>query len=283
MGDTVVQTEWQTGISRLADRVAVVTGASSGNGRAIALRLAQEGASVVIADLSKSARPEGFEADIDVDTDDVILAHDGQATFIEADVCSQSSMDEVAKHAASTYGRLDIWVNNAGVFLGGESIATASFIDESEETFDTTIAVNLRGTWHGCRAAARAMSAQQPLDGGGRGRIVNISSVAAQMGEAASLAYSASKAAVDTLTRNVAMDCAKHLINVNGVAPGYFPTAMNRETWDDTDTLTAYRALHPLPLGTPKDIAAAVAYLASDDASFITGQILPVDGGLLCK
>lgn len=228
-------------------------------------------------DLRKSALPSGFEPDIEVDTDDVILQSGGRAEYVEADVTCSSALKRAAARTVELFGRLDVWVNNAGTFMGLNSL-----LDEREETFDLTLAVNLKGTWFGCRAAVAQMS-QQELEGRSRGRIVNIGSIAGEIGQANISAYSASKGAVHNLTRALAIECAPLQINVNAVAPGYFPTAMNRLFWDDPETLDAVRALHPLPLGTPSDIAAAVAYLASDDAAFVTGVILPVDGGVLAK
>jgi hypothetical protein len=269
--------QWSQRASRLVGRVALVTGSSSGHGRAIALRLAQEGAAVVCADVRKSALPQGFEEDIGVDTDELIRDNGGRAEYVEADVTSASAMDNGAARAVDAFGRLDVWVNNAGIFLG-----LASLLDESEETFDRTLAVNLKGTWLGCRAAVARMREQELL-GRSRGRIVNIGSIAGEIGQGDIGAYSASKGAVHNLTRALAIECASYPINVNAVAPGYFPTAMNRAFWDDPESLAAVQALHPLPLGVPSDIAAAVAYLASDDAAFVTGAILPVDGGVLAK
>jgi NAD(P)-dependent dehydrogenase (short-subunit alcohol dehydrogenase family) len=271
---------WTDGPARLRGRVAVVTGASSGHGRAIALRLAQEGAAVVCADLRKSPLPQGFERDIEVDTDDVIRSHGRQAAFVEADVTSAAALEAAADAAIDAFERLDVWVNNAGVFLG-----MAPLLDESEETFDRTLAINLKGTWLGCRAALARMRAQAEADppARSRGRIVNIGSIAGEIGQADLSAYSASKGAVHNLTRALAIECAPDRINVNAIAPGYFPTAMNRVFWDDPETLAGVQQLHPLPLGVPEDIAATTAFLASDDAAFITGAIVPVDGGVLAK
>jgi len=258
-------------------RVAVVTGSSSGHGRAIALRLAAEGAAVVCVDLKPSARPEGFEEDIAVNTDQLIADRGGRAAYVEADVTSARALDAAATLAVERFGRLDTWVNNAGVFLG-----LASLADEREETFDRTLEVNVKGTWLGCRAALSRMR-DQPLAGRSRGRIINIGSIAGEIGQADISAYSASKGAVHNLTRALAIELAPLQINVNAIAPGYFPTAMNRAFWDDPASLESVRELHPLPLGTPDDIAAAAAFLASDDAAFITGTITPVDGGVLAK
>jgi NAD(P)-dependent dehydrogenase (short-subunit alcohol dehydrogenase family) len=261
----------------LDGRVALVTGSSSGHGRAIALRLAAEGAAVVCLDVRKSALPAGFEDDIDVDTDDVIRDGGGRAEYVEADITSGAALEDAADRAVSSFGRLDVWVNNAGVFLG-----LTSLLDENEERFDQTVEVNLKGTWLGCRVAVARMRDQEVI-GRSRGRVVNVGSIAGEIGQADIGAYSASKGAVHNLTRALAIECAPALINVNAIAPGYFPTAMNRAFWDDPASLAAVEELHPLPLGTPDDIAAAAAFLASDDAAFITGAILPVDGGVLAK
>lgn len=261
----------------LAGQTAVVTGASSGHGRAIAVRLAEEGAAVLCVDVRRSPRPDGFEQDIDVSTDELVRSRGGTAKYMEADVNSEQALRAVAACAVEQFGRLDTWVNNAGVFLG-----LASVLEESVERYERTIDVNLRGTWFGCRAAVARMRGQD-LRGRSRGRIINIGSIAGELGQADITAYSASKAGVHSLTRALAIECAPALINVNAIAPGYFATGMNRPFWDDPEALAAVEALHPLPLGTPEDIAAGVAFLASDDAAFITGALLPVDGGVLAR
>lgn len=262
---------------RHAGRVAVVTGSSSGHGRATALRLAAEGAAVVCVDLRRLPLPLGFEDDLDVSTDAAIVAANGRAVYVEGDVTDESALDAAADTAVREFGRLDAWVNNAGVFLG-----LASVLDETVEQFDRTIEINLKGTWLGCRAAVRKMQTQEPA-GRTRGHIVNIGSVAGELGQTNIGGYSASKAAVHNLTRALAIELAPQCITVNAIAPGYFPTAMNRGFWDDPDSLAAVQALHPLPLGVPADIAAAAAYLSSQDAAFVTGIVLPVDGGVLAK
>jgi len=259
----------------LDGQVAVVTGASSGHGRATSLRLAEEGAAVVCADLRPGARKDGFEADLEVDTHALIERDGGRAAFVECDVTDEASLRAVAD--LERFGRLDAWVNNAGTFLGLKPL-----LEETPDQYRTTMEVNLDGTWYGCRAAVAKMLGQEPR-GRSRGRIVNIGSVAGEFGQADIGGYSASKGAVHNLTRALAIELAPQLINVNAIAPGYFPTGMNRVFWDDPEALQAVEELHPLPLGVPADIAAGVAFLASDDAAFITGTILPIDGGVLAK
>lgn len=268
---------WPDVAPRLLDRVAVVTGSSSGHGRAIAFRLAREGAAVLCLDLRRSALPDGFEPDIDVDTDSVIESHGGRAEFVETDVTSAQALESAADRAVEAFGRIDVWINNAGTFMG-----LASIDQETDDQFDRTVEINLKGTWLGCRAAASRIRTQE-VQGRSRGRIVNIGSIAGEFGQADICGYASSKGAVHNLTRNLAIELAPLQVNVNAVAPGYFPTAMNRAFWDDPETLAGVEALHPLPLGVPDDVAAAVAFFASDDAAFITGAVLPVDGGVLAR
>lgn len=268
---------WPASAPRLIGQVAVVTGSSSGHGRAIALRLAREGASVLCVDLRKDALPGGFEADLSVDTDDLIRSHGGASDFIVADVTNVEQVEAAAARAVEAFGRLDIWVNNAGVSLG-----FAPILEESDAQFQKTVDINLTGTWNGARAAVRQMMPRDP-DGRTRGRIINIGSIAGTIGQADLGGYSAAKGAVHNLTRALAIELAPSLITVNAIAPGYFPTAMNRTLWDDPDALKHVQDIHPLPLGVPDDIAAAVAYLASGDSAFVTGIVLPVDGGMAAK
>jgi NAD(P)-dependent dehydrogenase (short-subunit alcohol dehydrogenase family) len=262
----------------LTGKVAAVTGSSSGHGRAIALRLAEEGAAVVCSDLRESALPGGYEEDIEVDTYDLIRREGGYAEYLKADVTNSAEIDAVVDRAVSAYGRLDIFVNNAGVSLGFFPIT-----EEAEETWDKQFEINLKGLWFGCKAAVRQMRDQEP-NGRSRGRIVNIGSVAGAIGQADLGSYSAAKGAVHNLTRALAVECAPLEINVNAIAPGYFPTAMNRDLLETPEGLARVKEIHPWPeLGTPADVGAAAAFLASEDAGWITGVILPVDGGFLAS
>lgn len=258
----------------LRGRTAIVTGSSSGHGRAIALALSAAGANLVCTDIKKSAAQGGYEDDVDVDTDDVIRARGGAAEYVELDVGDEEQHVRAVQRAVDAFGRLDIQVNNAGIFLGNYSI-----VDEPVETWRRTLEINVTGTWLGCRAAVRQMRGQEPL-GRSRGKIVNIASIAGLIGQADLGSYSASKGAVVNLTRALAIECAPARINVNAVAPGYFPTAMNRAAFDDPETYGKIVEMHPWPeLGVPADVAASVLYLGSPAADWVTGTIVPVDGG----
>src|SRR4029077_15674958 len=210
---------------RLEDQIAIVTGSSSGNGRAIALALSAAGATEVCADLDRKARKEGYEPDRDVDTDVFIRRHGGKALYVKADVRYALEVENLVTRTAADFGRLDIMVNNAGVSTGPHTI-----IEETEEQFDLTMAVNVKGVWLGCKYAITQMLKQEPHETGSRGKIVNIASVAALIGLGRHPVYSASKAAVVNLTRQLAVTFGPQRINVNTVCPGLIPTAMTRPT-----------------------------------------------------
>lgn len=261
----------------LSDRVAVVTGAGSGMGRAIALALSENGARVVCSDIRKSANSGGFEADIAIDTDEVIRSRGGQAAYVSCDVTKGEDVRRLADQAVREFGRIDIWVNNAGIFTKLETI-----IDQSEEDFDLTMAVNTKGAWLGCKYAIAQMMKQTPPPSGVRGRIINIASVAALSGVPQESAYCTSKGAVTSMTRQLAIDFGKQGINVNAIMPGVIKTAMTRAYLDEPDVSARFHDLTPfMRIGEASDVASATVFLASDEASFVTGISLPVDGGLL--
>ena len=260
---------------RLTGKVAVVTGSSSGNGRAIAIAFAREGASVVCSDIRREAREGGYESDIAEPTDAVIAGLGAGVEYRDCDTTSAEQVQALVDTAVSTFGRLDVMVNNAGVFTDLHTI-----VDETEEQWDFTMAVNAKGVFLGCRAALRQMLAQ-PDDGeGSRGKVVNIASIGGLVGLAAEPAYCASKGAVVNLTRQLAVDFAPERINVNAICPGFLATAMVRPFLDDPELNQVLHENSPWPgLGTAEDVADAAVFLASEESRWVTGSMLTVDGG----
>jgi NAD(P)-dependent dehydrogenase (short-subunit alcohol dehydrogenase family) len=265
---------------RLENQIAIVTGSSSGNGRAIALALSSAGATVVCADVNKNARKEGYEEDIEIDTDDVIRRRKGKAVHVQVDVRSASDVENLVTRTVSEFGRLDIMVNNAGVGTGLYTI-----LEEAEDGYDFVMAINTKGVWLCCKYAIAQMLKQEPLETGSRGKIVNIASIAALIGRGRHHAYSASKAAVVNLTRNLAVTYGPHRINVNAICPGLIPTALTRPTTQEGEQWHQ-GALQDTPwprLGTSQDVAHCVLFLASPEAEWVTGIALVVDGGASAK
>jgi NAD(P)-dependent dehydrogenase (short-subunit alcohol dehydrogenase family) len=266
--------------TRLENQIAIVTGSSSGNGRAIALALSSAGATVVCADLNKKARKEGYEEDIEIDTDDVIQHRGGKAVYVQADVRYASEVENLVTRTVSDFGRLDITVNNAGVCTGLNTI-----LEEAEEGYDFVMAVNSKGVWLCSKYAIAQMLKQEPLESGSRGKIVNIASIAALIGRGRHHAYSASKAAVVNLTRNLAVMYGPQRININAVCPGLIPTALTRPTSPETEQWHK-AALENTPwprLGTSQDVAHCVLFLTSPEAEWVTGIALAVDRGASAK
>ena len=255
-------------------RIAIVTGSSSGNGRAIALRLAEAGMAVMCADLRPSARDDGYEEDKDIPTHELIVSIGGRAAFHTCDVSKYEQFTSLIAETEKALGTPTVLVNNAGYFTGLHSI-----FDEPESAFDSAVAVNLKGVWNGCKAMATHLRAA-----GAPGRIINIASVGGLVGIPQEPAYCATKGGVVNLTRAVALDCAPHEIAVNAVCPGFIVTGMVREFMDQPDVLEGMRAATPWTrFGQPKDVAAACAFLASEEAEWITGSVLTVDGGFTAK
>lgn len=264
---------------RLANQVAIVTGSSSGNGRAIAIALAAEGAAVLCSDLREAALEAGYESDIAVPTHEVIKKNDGRAIFKQADASKASDVEGLVKEAVKAFGRLDIMVNNAGIFTGLHTI-----LDETEEQYDATMNVNAKGVWLGCKYAIKQMLAQTPRADGTRGRIINIASIGGLVGLAQEPAYCASKGAVVNLTRQLALDFAPEKININAVCPGFLATAMVRPFLDNPESKAGLEALTPWPrVGTAEDVAKCTLFLASDDAEWVTGSMLTVDGAFTAR
>jgi NAD(P)-dependent dehydrogenase (short-subunit alcohol dehydrogenase family) len=243
----------------LTDRNVVVTGAASGIGRACAVRFAAEGATVLVADL-ESAR-EGGEATVDA-----IAQAGGDAEFIPCDVARAEDHERLVAHAVQTRGRLDFAHNNAGIGVHRLLHETA------DEDFDRVIAVNLRGTFLGMKHQIKQMLSQ------GGGAIVNTSSNAGLRAVTMLSAYTASKHGILGLTKNAAVEYADHGIRVNAVCPGAIMTPlMSEQPPERQKEILAPQAM--TRFGDPAEVAAAVVWLCSDEASFVTGVALPVDAG----
>lgn len=255
---------------RLADRTAIVTGAAGGIGKAIALRFAEQGATVIVADLTEEPREGGAP------TVETIRAAGGRAEFLTCDVTRAADLEAAVARAVALGGRLDVIVNNA-------AIGTDTPLHEtSEADFDRVMAVNAKGVFLGCRAAVRQMMGQDPL-GEVRGRIVNISSQHGMIRAPHDFAYGVGKAAVVYMTRQIAGDYAEHGIVCNAVAPGKILTGKTGRAIAP-EMLEYSRSRTPWPrLGRPMDVANAALFLASDEASYITGENLMVDGGWMAN
>lgn len=251
---------------RLAGKTAIVTGAASGIGRAIAILFAREGANVVVGDLTDEVR-EGGEP-----TAEVIRAQGGTARFVTCDVSHWSDIDRLVTTAVDAFGSLDVMINNAG-HLGGSKL-----LETTEAEWDRFMAVNAKGVFLGCKRAIQQMLTQ-PVVGDARGRIVNISSQHGMVASPGKFVYGVGKATVVYMTRQIAVDYAEDHIICNAVAPGRILTGKPMDEAAEA-TLAYSRMRTPMPrLGKPDDVANAALFLASDEATYITGHNLMVDGG----
>ncbi|HEY1989398.1 MAG TPA: glucose 1-dehydrogenase [Acidimicrobiales bacterium] len=250
-------------MARLDGKVAVITGAGSGIGRVAAMLFAAEGAKVVVADVV---------ADQAGSVVDEIVASGGSALAVTVDVSDEAQVEAMVAAAVNGFGGLQVLFNNAGIFPD----ADGGVLDTPPETWQRVMEVNLKGVWLGCRASVPAMLAS------GGGSIINVASFVALMGAAtAQIAYTASKGGVLAMTRELAVEYARQGIRANSLCPGPIETPLLAELLADPER--RQRRLVHIPIGRfgrPEEIAKAALFLASDDASFITGSALVVDGGI---
>ncbi|OCK79787.1 NAD(P)-binding protein [Lepidopterella palustris CBS 459.81] len=261
----------------LENKVALVTGGSSGMGRAIALGLAKYGAKIVCCDLKEMANPEGYEEDKNVPVAELVIRNGGSAIFCQVDISNAEQVGKAFEKTLTEFGRLDIVINCAGYWA-----PFRDFAHEDDELWSKMAAVNTLGTARMCRLAIQQFLKQEvDLKWGSRGRIVNISSCAGGFGFPGEVAYSATKASINHMTRAGALDHAKDYININCVAPGVVATGMARQNFENNAIHETMKKATPWPrLGTAVDIGEVVVFLCLPGSQWMTGQVLAVDGGM---
>lgn len=244
---------------RLANKVAIITGAASGLGQATALLFAKEGAKVVVADVNETGG---------VETVDQIRSAGGEATFVRTDVTSAKDAEAMVKSTIDAYGKLEVLFNNAGIAM------RLPVVELPEVDWDRCIDINLKGVYLGSKYAIPEM-----INNGG-GSIINMASIFGIVGARTRAAYAASKGGVVNLTRSMALDYAPYKIRVNCICPGFVETPLFKGVVKSQEEYQALVSTHPMGrLGTPMDVAYGALYLASDESAFVTGIALPIDGG----
>ncbi|OGS44996.1 MAG: 3-oxoacyl-[acyl-carrier-protein] reductase [Elusimicrobia bacterium RIFOXYD2_FULL_34_15] len=244
---------------KLKDKVALITGGAQGIGRSIAEKLADEGAKIVIVDVMEEAAKKTAE--------EISKEKNVESLSLKIDVSSSQETEEMIKKTVEKFGKIDIIINNAGITRDN------LLVRMSDDEWDKVISINLKGVFNCSKAAAKVMMKQRT------GKIVNIASVVGLMGNAGQVNYSASKGGVIALTKTLARELASRNINVNAVAPGFIKTAMTDKLSDEakkklTDIIPLNR------LGEPSDVANAVKFLCTDESSYITGEIISINGGM---
>jgi len=262
-------------MNRLSGKVAIVTGASSGFGREIALSYAAEGAKVVVSDIHEAPNHGGFETDPQLSTAAAIREAGGDARYVACDVTKQAQVAQLVAETARLYERLDVMVNNAGIYRAGK-LAHEFSVEDLDACFD----VNVRGTWYGCQEAIKLFLKQ-----GGGGNIINIVSTAGLQGHPKQSVYNISKGAAANLTRCLAIEYGRDQIRVNGICPTYAKTSLTRALFDDKVFDKSFTEAIPLKRwGEVEDIANLAVFLASDESSYIHGDLIRIDGGeTLCR
>jgi len=246
-------------MNKLDGKVAWVTGSGRGIGKAIAERLAADGAKLVIHDVIE---------EIAVETAEELKSNGYEAIAVASDVSDSAAIDETVKKIIEVYGRLDILVNNAGITRDGLVMRM------KEADWDLVMNINLKGSFICTKAVTRTMMKQRS------GKIINVASVVGVMGNAGQANYASSKAGLIGLTKSTAKEFAARGINVNAIAPGYIETEMTHVLSEEAREM--FLKLTPLARpGKPEDVAAVTSFLASDDATFITGQVINIDGGMV--
>lgn len=243
---------------KLKDKVAIITGGAQGIGRAIAEKFADEGAKIIIVDVMEETAKK---------TADEISKKNVETLSLKVDVSSSQETEQMVKKTVEKFGKIDIMINNAGITRDN------LLIRMSDDEWDKVISINLKGVFNCSKAAAKIMMKQRA------GKIVNIASVVGLMGNAGQANYSASKGGVIALTKTMARELASRNINVNAVAPGFIKTAMTEKLSDEqkkklTDLIPLAR------LGEAQDVANIVAFLCTDESSYITGEVISVNGGM---